>query len=154
MKGPGTERAEATEAELGGRGIAGNVLNVFWRMGRAAMSIQVVCANGHSLKVKSEFAGKQGLCPHCKVPVHVPDPRSDKLSEDAIMNFLDGERPPRGLHHHAADEKTAAVGSGSSSGPHAQQTLVRRCHKCRGEIPPRLHICPHCHAYVATLTDF
>ena len=31
-----------------------------------AMGIRVVCPNGHRIKVKSELAGKRGICPECE----------------------------------------------------------------------------------------
>ena len=52
------------------------------------MSIQVVCPNGHVLKVSDEYAGKTGLCPVCKSRVRVPQPSEDQLSEDAILGIL------------------------------------------------------------------
>ena len=36
------------------------------------MTIEVNCPNGHHLKVKDKYAGKRGLCPHCKARVKVP----------------------------------------------------------------------------------
>ncbi|NQT13029.1 MAG: hypothetical protein HQ582_09795, partial [Planctomycetes bacterium] len=52
------------------------------------MSIQVVCPNGHVLKVSDDFAGKMGLCPVCKARIKVPQPSEEQLSEDAIMSIL------------------------------------------------------------------
>jgi len=36
------------------------------------MSIEVTCPNGHRLKIKEKYAGKQGTCPVCRAPVCVP----------------------------------------------------------------------------------
>ena len=55
------------------------------------MSIRVVCENGHELKVKANMAGKTGLCPQCRVVVHVPIP--PESLEDSILDMLrKGER--------------------------------------------------------------
>jgi anti-sigma B factor antagonist len=66
------------------------------------MSIKVICPNGHELHVKSEFAGKSGLCPHCKSRIEVPKPAAKAVSEDDLMAVL-GQ--PRKVHHeHVAHE--------------------------------------------------
>jgi hypothetical protein len=36
------------------------------------MAIEIQCPNQHLLRVKDEFAGKVGLCPHCHAKVQVP----------------------------------------------------------------------------------
>ena len=59
------------------------------------MSIKVVCPNGHVLQVKSEFAGKSGLCPHSKARIVVPLPEPHAVSED---EWLEVVGPPRWLH--------------------------------------------------------
>ncbi len=56
------------------------------------MAISVRCPNGHDLRVKDEFAGKSGLCPHCRcriqvpMPVNVGDP--GKVSDDDVLAML------------------------------------------------------------------
>ena len=56
------------------------------------MAISVKCQNGHVLKVRDEFAGKAGLCPHCNSPVYVPMPvntaENAKISDDEILGVL------------------------------------------------------------------
>ena len=52
------------------------------------MSIKVTCPNGHELQVKSEFAGKSGLCPHCKARIIVPQPAPEEVSEDDLLRIL------------------------------------------------------------------
>jgi hypothetical protein len=131
------------------------------------MSIQVVCRNGHALKVKSEFAGKQGLCPVCKVPIEVPSLAATKLSEDAIINILESHSPapPRPAAAVVSARRpvatvAAAVPAPSPpvaapSPPSQQGSPFRKvCHKCKQEVVAGIHICPHCHAYVANLRDF
>ena len=56
------------------------------------MSISIKCPQGHVLKVKDEFAGKSGLCPHCHCRVFVPMPvhshTSARISDDEILGLL------------------------------------------------------------------
>jgi hypothetical protein len=69
------------------------------------MAISVTCPNGHILKVKDQFAGKSGLCPHCKSRVFVPMPvvatEEARISDDEILGLLgpatkfQPEPPPR-----------------------------------------------------------
>ena len=61
------------------------------------MSIKVTCPNGHALQVKSEFAGKAGLCPHCKARIVVPKPEPEAVSEDDLLEVLG---PPRVVASH------------------------------------------------------
>ena len=60
------------------------------------MAISIKCPNGHVLKVKDEFAGKSGLCPHCHSRVFVPMPvhsaEKARISDDEILGLLG---PPR-----------------------------------------------------------
>src|SRR5271165_7565634 len=64
------------------------------------MSIKVTCPNGHALQVRSEFAGKSGLCPHCKARIVVPKPEPEIVSEDELLEVLG---PPRMVHHMAME---------------------------------------------------
>ncbi len=56
------------------------------------MAISAKCANGHVLRVKDEFAGKNGLCPHCGSRVFVPMPvhtaEKARISDDEILGLL------------------------------------------------------------------
>lgn len=116
------------------------------------MSIRVVCPNGHVLKVKESLAGKTGLCPHCKARVEVPLPSQEDLSEDAILGLLDsgGPRPKDGTGSTRPPARPASkpkAASGSSP-------PMKSCHKCHQEIEAGIHICPHCHTYIAVMTRF
>jgi hypothetical protein len=124
-----------------------------WRGG--AMSIQVVCQNGHVLKVKDEFAGKQGLCPMCKVPIAVPKPASSTMSEDAILGLLESE-PAAGVLSRQTASDSPPLGRSNPVGLSARPMVAGRklCHKCHEPVPGSIHICPNCHAYVANLGDF
>jgi hypothetical protein len=116
------------------------------------MSIKVVCPNGHALKVCDSMAGKVGLCPKCRARVVVPKPRSNGVSEDAILDLL-GSHSPRPAPH-------AFTGSADdldrTAHPSAEPTITpkKNCSKCNREIPTGMHICPHCHTYIAGLADF
>lgn len=116
------------------------------------MSIRVVCPNGHTLNVKESLSGKVGLCPTCKAHVKVPELPHDALSEDAIMNIL-GTYPP------APSDGGAAENGGESIDPSLTGGLrglppKKFCDKCNQEILAGTHICPHCHTYIAQLSDF
>ena len=109
------------------------------------MSIRVICPNGHILKVKDHLAGKVGLCPMCKARVQVPEPQPESVSEDAIMGILGSQSAVA-----AADlvEPPPTTASDKNSPP------KKSCYKCNQEIETGIHICPHCHTYIAELTDF
>jgi RNA polymerase subunit RPABC4/transcription elongation factor Spt4 len=109
------------------------------------MAIRVVCPNGHALKVPDDFAGKMGMCPVCKSRVRVPRTRSADLSENAILGLIgpvEGDEGAVGAGRSASQ----AAGDGVSSG-------VKACDRCHREIPAHLHICPHCHTYIASLAE-
>jgi anti-sigma B factor antagonist len=55
------------------------------------MAITVTCPNGHLLRVRDEFAGKSGLCPHCRARIQVP--QSERVSEDDVLAMLDTPKP-------------------------------------------------------------
>ena len=120
------------------------------------MSIRVVCPNGHTLKVKNSLAGKTGLCPVCKARIQVPRLRPDDLSEDAIMDILGprpGVKPADSSIFHEELEVGGSASSSSVTGNRGAPPK-KSCHKCHQEIEAGTHICPHCHTYIAGLTDF
>ena len=108
------------------------------------MSIQVQCPNGHSLKVKDEFSGRTGLCPHCHARVQVPVAK--RISDEDIVDLL-GPPVPSELPVHQ-DERGAKEGSSVSL---ASSSIMNRrtkiCSNCRAEILDRYDVCPHCHMY-------
>jgi len=109
------------------------------------MSIRVVCPNGHTLKVRESFAGKVGLCPMCKARVEVPKLEED-FSEDAIMGILGP--------HVTSDESAERTTSYRSERRERGRTPKKSCHQCNRQISAAIHICPHCHTYIAKLADF
>jgi len=115
------------------------------------MSIRCVCRNGHVLRAKESLAGAVGLCPTCKIRVSVPRPHEDCTSEDAILHIL-GEHAP-GPHKDTFDDFDALADT-SISGIRRQATPKKSCDRCNQEISAGAHICPHCHTYIANLSDF
>jgi hypothetical protein len=130
------------------------------------MSIQVVCPNGHVLKVTDDWAGKRGLCPVCKARVKVPKPSEEDLSEDDIMNILGSYDPsksrkkPTDVSDLAAEETPKALKRPSSPEGKSKKSArgpappKKSCPNCNREIVAEIHICPHCHTYIAGLDDF
>ncbi len=129
-----------------------------------SMSIQVVCPNGHVLKVSDDFAGKMGLCPVCKARIKVPQPSEEQLSEDAIMSILgtyDAKKAEKKLKDvsdlaaadapRAMQDEVATKGKAGGGGPAPPK---KGCPHCNREIVAGIHICPHCHTYIAGLDDF
>lgn len=109
------------------------------------MSIRVVCENGHELKVKASMAGKTGLCPQCRVVVHVPIP--PESLEDSILDML-----------RKGGGNGRSSGNGDTASGHRIDTqqihLKKACIRCNREVEYGTHICPHCHTYIASLADF
>jgi len=107
------------------------------------MSIQVKCPNGHTLKVKNEFAGRQGLCPHCHARVQVP--QSKKISDEDIVDMIGPPKPAEEMDVH---QEARADGSGVSLvGSSIMRRRTKICVNCRSEILERYDVCPHCHMY-------
>ena len=104
------------------------------------MGIQVVCPNGHALKVKSKYGGKVGLCPFCNVRMEIPEregadgdfPRESSLSGLSIKapDYTEDLQPPKG-----SDE------------------VEKFCAKCHENVPSDAVVCPHCDTYIAQLLD-
>ena len=120
------------------------------------MSIRCVCQNGHVLKVKDSFAGTTGLCPSCKARVDVPkiDPtklqQRKSVSEDAILSLLGRQSPSE----RAAAESSGVLLAASDSSSHKLPFPKKTCSRCNQEVSVGAHICPHCHTYIANLSDF
>ena len=116
------------------------------------MSIRVICPNGHILNVKDHLAGKVGLCPMCKARVQVPRPQRESVSEDAIMGILGSQPDAVGQFSDAVAVDSAKPPPTAASDKNSPPK--KSCHKCNQEIETGIHICPHCHTYIAELTDF
>ncbi|NQT40750.1 MAG: hypothetical protein HQ581_24865 [Planctomycetes bacterium] len=110
------------------------------------MSLEVVCPNGHHLRVKHDCAGKMGLCPVCKKRVRIPD-----ISEDDILGLL-GPHQTNGTSR--SEEQVDPEDAHGPAGPHTGTTApMKCCNRCQREILVDTHICPHCHTYIAGLSD-
>ncbi len=122
------------------------------------MGITATCANGHVLKVKDEFAGKTGLCPHCRARVFVPMPvhirDNARITDDEILGLLGG--PPQAARA-AADESDSVLDGGAVSPPSetsrdttvsllAASALrkVKTCPKCQRTASTAFAHCPRC----------
>ncbi len=114
------------------------------------MSIRCVCQNGHVLNVKDSFAGTSGLCPSCKGRVVVPKPEKKSISEDAILGLLGRQTPAERVEAESSGVLLAA----SDSDLHRLPFPKKICNRCNREVTLGTHICPHCHTYIANLSDF
>lgn len=122
------------------------------------MPIDVVCRNGHQLKLKEKYAGKKGLCPRCGVAIDVPT--LPALSEDALVDLLapDPASPDQDgaakapVHQEPSQVATVTGGSTTASGmsllgPTSMGRSLKVCPSCHSEISAGYHVCPHCHMY-------
>ncbi len=123
------------------------------------MGIQVECPHGHIFKVKDKYAGKRGLCPHCKgqVVVLVPDALHSPGMENAYRRAVNEEQ------RHAAAHATA-TGSDSSvlddmpreqdadtSGSLLGSSVIKhsiRCEFCHESVPMWFAKCPSCGHFI------
>ncbi|HPZ81862.1 MAG TPA: hypothetical protein PL064_00420 [Thermogutta sp.] len=103
--------------------------------------IEIVCSNGHRLKVKDEFAGRTGACPICGVKVKVP-PKTRPLTEDDVLKFL-GDAPPPPTEPEPAAEVRKIVRTDSPA-----RLPKKICEKCHREILAATRICPYSHTYL------
>ncbi|MGD0898133.1 MAG: hypothetical protein ABR915_09885 [Thermoguttaceae bacterium] len=113
------------------------------------MPIRVVCPNGHALQVKSEWAGKSGLCPVCKVRIQIPTPSEEDFSEESIMSLLG--RPEAAPKPAGKPSSKPATGVSATNG--RQQPPKKACDKCKQEVPKAMTICPHCHTFIGNTED-
>ena len=125
------------------------------------MSISVHCPKGHRLVANDDHAGKAGRCPVCKAMVSIPLPHSDYLSETAIMGILSSPTEKNNTNANILDEFAAMTGhSAKNHPPHSHEKLnhshekLKLCPSCDREIDTGYHICPHCHTYISTMSDF
>lgn len=104
--------------------------------------IEVVCPNGHKLRVKDEFAGKWGLCPVCGVRMKVPEKPRDDLSEDEILELLG---PASGKSEPEQSPEVTHRVSGPEAAPRPPKKI---CEKCNREVLAETRICPYCRTYI------
>jgi hypothetical protein len=121
------------------------------------MGIRVECPNGHVFKVKDKYAGKKGLCPHCKgqVQVLVPDTMTAELSDVLQMEAIQRRQtahPSFAGNSSVLEEPPdlAAGGASGTSGSLLGSSVIRhniRC-KCGEHVPMWYARCPACGDYL------
>lgn len=55
------------------------------------MPIEVVCPNGHQLKLKDKYAGQTGLCPQCRARIKVPVPPLE--DDEDLIDLVPRKQP-------------------------------------------------------------
>ncbi len=120
------------------------------------MGITAMCANGHVLKVKDEFAGKSGLCPHCRGRVFVPMPvhalDKSRISDDEILGLLGQPACAAPAVDEAVSDSVLDI---SSNGRPAGDTSInllgasavrktKTCSKCQNVTSVAFTHCPRC----------
>jgi hypothetical protein len=123
------------------------------------MPIDVVCPNGHALKIKEKYAGKTGLCPKCRAAIDVPAPRPSSIDElidlvprapvkftDAAASVHDDDdddpRSPCTGHAHSPSRAGESLLSSSSLVKHQKV-----CPKCFQVAPIWFARCQHCNHF-------
>jgi hypothetical protein len=122
------------------------------------MGIRVECPNGHIFKVKDKYAGKKGLCPHCKdqVEVLVPDAMAAMEVDDVLQ--MEAIQRRQAAHHHSPGgssvleepQDLSAEGGSGTSGSLLGSSVIRhniRC-KCGEHVPMWYARCPACGDYL------
>ena len=104
------------------------------------MSIQVVCPNGHVLKVKSKYGGKVGFCPFCNSRLEIPDRKRARTGQPRESSLS-------GLSINMPDDVK------DWKPPSDADDIEKICAKCHKGIPQDAAVCPHCHTYIARLLD-
>jgi len=139
------------------------------------MAIEVVCPNGHVLRVKDKHAGSMGLCPKCQTRVMVPKleapvvPATPQpqpqvagkgLSDADVMGLLGGEDDALAVHQEAKHRDTSRISdstiAGSSSLLSSSSILKipkKTCKRCGRDVPGQFSICPHCRTFMGDLQD-
>ena len=113
------------------------------------MAIEVICSNGHALKVKDKYAGKAGLCPRCHVRVDVP--AADEFPDDHVLadaGVAPVFKPSRSPSDGYADQDMRHDGESVLSGVSLLgSSIVRRkkvCPECGKEASFSFTFCPSC----------
>ena len=120
------------------------------------MGIRVECPNGHVFKVKDKYAGKKGLCPHCKGQVEVLVPETTTVLDlDEVLQMEAIQRRQAAHHHSPAssgvlEEPPDLTASSGSSASLLGSSVIRHNIRCRcGEHVPMWYArCPACGEYL------
>jgi|GEM_PF-4889894 len=94
------------------------------------MFIYFECSHGHRLKTDRRHAGKPSQCPQCRIPLTVPQPQANPITDSGVVRLL-------GEHHAPAKPSFAAL------------EPEQACPRCGGEIATAARICKHCEVYLA-----
>ncbi|MEM6331018.1 MAG: hypothetical protein AAF790_12305 [Planctomycetota bacterium] len=118
------------------------------------MGIRVECPHGHRFKVKDKYAGKRGLCPHCKgqVVVQVPAALSNESASKAYRDAVIGENraanaaPAIDPSSSSVFDDEPTVQDSSTSGSLLGSSVIRHNIKCEcGMAVPMWYAkCPGC----------
>ncbi|MEN1678902.1 MAG: hypothetical protein AAGJ46_04875 [Planctomycetota bacterium] len=124
------------------------------------MGIRVECPHGHVFKVKDKYAGKRGLCPHCKgqVEVRVPNRMSDEQASDVYRKAVIQEHraahaappvPDPASESSIFDDHPAERDS-NTSGSLLGSSVIRHNIKCDcgASVPMWYARCPSCGKYI------
>ena len=110
------------------------------------MSIKVTCPNGHSLKIKTKYAGKTGRCPICKARITVPAEDSSVFAEDSIMDVLQ----PYESGVSIVSLPTPEIGNDPNQVPGQVPTqMLKICPGCHRQIPADARVCLYCNTHLA-----
>jgi hypothetical protein len=73
--------------------------------------------------------------------------------EDEVLGILGPYDP--GRYHNPAAVTISELFQPEEPAAEATPSLPQKsCHRCHQEVPVGVHICPHCRAYIAGLSDF
>jgi len=125
------------------------------------MSIKVTYPNGRALQVKNEFAGRAGLCPHCKAQIIVPAAERRTVSEDDLLAVptpasVDQCTPvasePQSQQPPPAQREKPKEDSAARHGSSTPLRRTRVCPKCCEFISMSHSYCPRCHKALSEWT--
>jgi anti-anti-sigma factor len=100
------------------------------------MSIRLQCPNGHPVRVKDDFAGKVGLCPHCRAPMRVPAVTAQAENPRATGEFV--RQAP--LPSRVDDE----IDSSPPVSAFSTKKKTRQCLGCGNVVSQSFAVCPRC----------
>lgn len=109
------------------------------------MAIQVICPNGHALRVKDKYSGQSGLCPRCHARMRVPK----VLTDDEIVDLM-GPVDPKCKSDLGHDEVHPPKKEKQASGVSLLGSSIIRhkkvCPDCAYMYPTWYATCPNCAA--------
>ena len=117
------------------------------------MGIQVKCPHGHTFKVKDKYAGKRGLCPHCKDQVVVEVPDISSTITEACRKAAAEERS----HAHTSsgddsifDDEPHQLTSDTSGSLLGSSVIQHNttCEFCNESVPMWFAKCPACGHFI------